>query len=122
MQPDETDLLFALIHRTPFVLPDVRVFRRNIINTISVYGFRTRNGMKGQADAYAFARGGGYIEIETKAARGAMRKEQEAWRAFCLSFGIPHLVLRALPNETQENTVSRWIDDLGRALLKDRAA
>ncbi len=108
---NETDLLHTLIERAPHHLP-VRVFRRNIINDVSVRGHRLRNGIKGQADAYAIGRGGKHIEIETKAARGAMREAQEAWRAWCVSWGIPHLVLKAAKNETPEETVGRWIEEM----------
>lgn len=118
---DETDLLHVFIARAPLTLTHVRLFRRNIINVEAKGGFRVRNGIKGQADAYALARGGAHVELETKAARGIMREAQLRWRAFCLAFGIPHLVLRALPQEDPDDTVARWIGEL-RATLESKAA
>jgi hypothetical protein len=118
---NETDLLHMLIERVPFDLPDVRVFRRNIINrVVEERGrkFTLKNGIKGQADAYALVRGGLHVELETKAARGAMRDEQWAWRSFCHRFGIPHLVLRARPDEHPSATVERWIEELTHAAVK----
>lgn len=108
----ETDLLHILIERVPHVLPHVRVFRRNVINVEARGGFRVRNGIKGQADAYALVLGGRHIEIETKAARGVMREAQERWRAYCLAFQIPHLVLRAKKDEAPVVTVERWVNEL----------
>ncbi len=109
---NETDLLHLFIERVPFALRDVRVFRRNIINVETVHGFRARNGIKGQSDAYALVRGGRVVELETKAARGVMRKAQIAWREWCLIWEIPHLVLRAEKGELPSDTVVRWIAKL----------
>lgn len=118
MKLNETDLLHLLIQRVPMTLPEVRVFRRNIINVEAKGGFRVRNGIKGQADAYAIVRGGRHVEIETKAARGTMREAQELWRTFCLTFGIPHLVLRAAKDESADSTVARWIEELRTTLTR----
>jgi len=109
---NETDLLHHFIAAVPSALPDCRVFRRNIINVETKQGFRARNGIRGQADAYCIARGGRHVEIETKAARGSLMAAQHAWRAFCITFEIPHLVLRALPDEPPPRTVARWIEEL----------
>src|SRR5690349_2412214 len=112
---NETDLLHTFIERVPHALPDVRVFRRNIINrVVEEHGrkFQLKNGIKGQSDAYALVRGGRHVEIETKAASGKMREAQERWRAFCLGWSVPHLVLRARRNETPDETVNRWTDEL----------
>ncbi len=108
----ETDLLNLLIERAPHALPHVRIFRRNILNVETKLGFRARNGIKGQSDAYAYTRGGKVVEIETKAARGTLAEAQKAWRTFCETWGIPHLVLRARPNEQPDDTVARWIEEL----------
>lgn len=120
MTTSETDLLHLFIRDAPVSLPDVRVFRRNILNVATAHGFRARNGIVGQADAYALTRGGRHVEIETKAARGRMAEAQKRWRSFCLGWGIPHLVLRALPNEEPNDTVARWISEL-RAVLREAA-
>ena len=109
---NETDLLWMLMAEVPKRLPDVRIFRRNIINTLSTQGFRAVNGIKGQGDAYALVRGGKHVEIETKAARGQLRDAQEAWRKYCQNFSIPYVVLRALSTETPEQVIARWVDEL----------
>jgi hypothetical protein len=111
----ETDLLHCLIERVPFVLPHVRVFRRNVINRTVSEGDRKytlKNGIAGQSDAYALVLGGRHVEIETKAARGVMREAQERWRAYCLAFQIPHIVLRAKKDEAPVVTVERWVNEL----------
>lgn len=120
---NETDLLHHLIQRAPLAIPGVRVFRRNIINrVVEEHGrkFQLRNGIAGQADAYALVRGGTHVEIEAKAARGVVREAQERWQAFCLEWGIPHLVIRARRGETPDETVTRWIDEL-RAVVESKA-
>lgn len=111
----ETEILMKFIATVPSVMPHVRVFRRNIVNAdVERNGrhFRARAGIKGQADAYAIVTGGGHVEIETKAAKGRMAEEQKAWRALMLSMRVPHLVLRAHPNEHPDATVERWIKEL----------
>jgi hypothetical protein len=108
----EGDLVVMLIEATPYVLPTVRIFRRPILNVQATEGFRVRAGVPGQADLYAMVKGGRHIELEAKAARGTMREKQKAWRAFCESWGVPHLVLRALPGELPGVTVNRWIEEI----------
>lgn len=112
----ETDLLHLFIERAPFVLPAVRVFRRNVINRVVEENgrkFLLKNGITGQADAYAIRKGGLHVEIETKAARGKMRTAQVAWRGWCHAWGVPHLILQARLGETSDGTVQRWIAELG---------
>ncbi len=110
---NETDLLHTLILRAPLAIPSLwRVERRNIINVTTDRGARVRNGVKGQADAFALTRGGRHIEIETKAARGVLAEAQERWRDACHAHHVPHLVLRARRNESPDDTVNRWIDEL----------
>lgn len=119
---NETDLLHHFILRAPLEIPALwRVERRNIINVATVHGARVRNGIKGQADAFALTRGGLHIELETKAARGVLAEAQERWRDACQAAGIPHLVLRARRGETPGETVTRWIDEL-RAVVESKAA
>jgi chaperonin GroEL (HSP60 family) len=108
---NETDLLHAFIARVPVVLPDVRAFRRNVINAKTAFG-RMRNGIKGQGDAYVLVRGGGHIEVEAKSATGSLRKEQRAWQAFCRAFAIPHLVVVERAGDPPTVTVERWITEL----------
>lgn len=111
---NETDLLHLFIQQVPFSLPDVRVFRRNIINVMTVHGQWARNGQPGQADAYAITRGGLHVELEAKAAAGKLAEAQRRWRAWCEDWAIPYLLLRVLTRETPERTVERWVENLQR--------
>lgn len=117
----ETQLLHAFIARVPHALPDTRVFRRNIINGQLTTGQRVRNGIKGQADAYALIHGGLHVEIEAKSARGTLTPEQRNWQSFCAKFDIPHIVLAARINESPDATVERWTDELS-ACIAARSA
>ena len=111
----EHDLLALFIREAPKALPDLRVFRRNIIRqTVNRDGreVHLRNGIPGQADAYALLKGGCHVEIETKSATGRMRAAQERWRAFCAAWGVPHLVMKARAGEEPADTVARWIEEL----------
>lgn len=112
---NETDLLHAFIAAAPYALPGVHIDRRNIINERSARGHWLRNGIIGQADAFAVYRGR-HVEIETKSARGTLRDAQARWRARCLSGLCPHLVLRARRDEAPTDTVNRWIEELTEAL------
>lgn len=117
LQVNETDLLHLFIKLTPHVIPGARVERRNIINVKSERGFRVRNGIKGQCDAFCIYRGR-HIEIETKAARGVMREAQERWRLWCFAAGTPHMVLKAAKGETPDDTVNRWVAELRAEIAK----
>jgi hypothetical protein len=111
----EHDLLALFIREAPKALPACRVFRRNIIRqTVNRDGreVHLRNGIPGQADAYALLKGGRHVEIETKSAAGRMRAAQERWRAFCAAWGVPHLVMKARAGEEPADTVARWIEEL----------
>lgn len=124
---NETPLLHKFIERVPYTIPDARVYRRNIINVLAKGRkggtFRAKNGITGQADAYAIIRGGFIIELEAKAHEGVLSDAQLRWQAFCLEFEIPHLVLRAEKDEAPDATVSRWIAELARVVreLKEAA-
>lgn len=111
----EHDLLALFIREAPKALPQLRVFRRNIINrTVTIEGRKVHlvNGIPGQGDAYALLKGGRHIEIETKAAKGTMGEAQERWRDFCAAWGVPHLVMKARKDEPSDTTVTRWIEEL----------
>ena len=111
----EHDLLALFIREAPKALPTVRVFRRNIIRRKVVIEGRPVmlvNGIPGQGDAYALLRGGRHVEIETKDAKGRMGEAQIRWRAFCASWGVPHLVMKARKDEPSDTTVTRWIEEL----------
>lgn len=118
--------------------PNVRLFRRQIIDRTvkDVHTnriFQVKAGVVGQADIYGFVKKdipGEWVscgadlwpreaqirtipvEIECKGARTRVSDEQKAWRAFCLSWGIPHLELRAQADETEAMTVTRWCVEL----------
>jgi hypothetical protein len=115
----ETELLMKFIAEVPEHMPNVRVFRRTIINAEVARGgrnFRIKAGIKGQADAYAYVDGGRVVEIETKAAKGRLLEEQIAWRSFCAERRIPHIVLRARRGEHPAETVDRWIIELRKTI------
>ena len=112
---NETDLLHTLILQAPHALRGIHIDRRNIINERSARGHWLRNGITGQADAFAIYRGQ-HVELETKAARGALRDAQRAWRDRCLGGLCPHLVLKARAAEPPEDTVNRWIAEIAEAL------
>lgn len=121
MQLNETDLLHIFIERAPHTIPGIHVERRNIINERSARGHWLKNGVIGQADAFAIYRGV-HVELETKAARGAMADAQKCWRIRCLNPPMggpslcPHLVLKAGKAELPEQTVTRWIEELSQAI------
>lgn len=111
----EHDLLALFLRAAPKALPAVRVFRRNIIRrSVEIDGRKVHlvNGIPGQGDAYALVQGGRHIEIETKAAKGAMREAQERWREFCASWGVAYVMLRARKGEAPAATVARWCEEL----------
>jgi hypothetical protein len=119
----ELELMRFFMAECAVHLPNVRVFRRDIINAdVQKNGrhFHMRAGIKGQADLYAYVDGGRVVELETKAARGTLADEQKTWRAFCIERRIPHLVLRAKPKEYPAETVERWIAEL-RAVVAQTA-
>ena len=115
----EHDLLALFIREAPKALPACRVFRRNSIRqTVNRDGreVHLRNGIPGQADAYALLKGGCHVEIETKSATGRMRAAHERWRTFCAAWGVPHVVLHARAGESPGQTVARWCEELGRTI------
>lgn len=101
----------------------VRLFRRNIVNQ-TVADIHTgkvhqvKAGINGQADVYGYVirtRGSMYavnVEVEFKGVKTRVTKEQIAWQEFCASWQIPHIVLRAMPNEETADTLGRWIAEL----------
>jgi hypothetical protein len=115
----EHDLLALFIRAVPEALPNVRVFRRNIIRRkvmINRIPVMLVNGIPGQGDAYAIVKGGRHIEIEAKSSKGVMRPGQKRWRLFCGIWGITHLVVKGSKDELVEETVARWVEEL-RAVL-----
>jgi|GEM_PF-2930006 len=115
----ESQLQQALLLTAPTGLPSWRLFRRNIGSATMRGGFEVKFGIKGQCDLYGLIRGGQHVEIELKAAGKRIKpgSDQDTWRAWCLSWNVPHVVLTGLKNETVDETVSRWIEEL-RALQR----
>lgn len=74
--------------------PDVRFLIRNVGKFV-VGEHRVRVGIKGQADIEGILRGGRHIEIELKNIHTPQTAEQKAWQAWCTTWGIPYLLLRA---------------------------
>lgn len=124
----ESSLQVALLLAAPRELPDLRLFRRNIGAVRFMGGQPTSSkravqfGIAGQSDLYALVRGGMHIEIELKAASAPKRPppDQEAWANWCKSWGVPHIVLRGEKEETVEQTVKRWCNELRNLLEQSR--
>ena len=107
----ESTLKVALLLDAPRLLPNLRLFQRNV----GAARFKSRVvkfAVAGQADLYGYWRGGRSLEIELKAAKGVMSPEQLGWEAWCHAWSVPHIVLRELAGETGESTVKRWCAEL----------
>jgi hypothetical protein len=107
----ESTLQWELLKLAPQRLPSLRLFRRNVAAG-RIDGRFMRFGIAGQADLYGIWRGGSLIELELKQARGQKREAQARWAAFCCEWGVTYLFLRALPAESQQQTVDRWIREI----------
>jgi hypothetical protein len=113
----EGDLMWKFIQSVPWAIPTARPFRRSILNVEAINKrtgehFRAKAGVEGQCDIYLLLRGGRIVEVETKARRGVLSPAQRAWRAFCLEWGIPHIVLQEKRGETPDETVNRWLGEI----------
>lgn len=109
--PSETSLQRILLLRAPERLPELRLFRRNVV-AVQVGGRGVRAGIAGQSDLYGYVRGGHVIEVEVKGVRTPVTPEQRAWAAWCEEWRIPHLMLRAKRGEAPDETVERWCQEL----------
>lgn len=107
----EAELQAAFLLAAPSRIPSLRLFRRNT-GTVRIGPRVVRFGVPGMSDLYGYFKGGRAIELELKAASGHMTPEQEAWRAFCEGWGVTHLVLKAKKEESVEETVGRWCDEI----------
>lgn len=119
----ELTKLFLIAYRRP----NVRLFRRNIINT-TVRHLHTdevmnlKSGQVGQADLTGYARRGnktGFsvpIEIELKGFGTPVSDEQVNWETWCKDWGIVYMRLRANKNETSGETCARWTFEVDRFL------
>lgn len=104
-----------LLLQAPKLLPDIRLFRRNVGVSKAVYkGVEryVRFGIKGQCDLWGTFRGGLHVELECKAHNGTLDEHQEAWRDWCLSWGVPWLLLQEQPGEAPLDCVVRWCGEI----------
>lgn len=108
----ETTTQRLLLLTAPQRLPDLRLFRRNVGVARAASGNMVRFGIKGLPDVYGLWKGGKYIELELKSKTGRLTPEQAAYRAWCERWGVPHLVLIQRAGETDEETVTRWIQEI----------
>lgn len=108
----ESQLQAALLLALPARLPDVRFFRRNV-GAAKMHGVTVRFAIPGQCDLYGVTRGGRHLEVELKAAGKRLEPDQKTWAAWCTEWRVPHIVLTGRAGETVEETVERWIRELG---------
>jgi len=112
----ESDYIAPLLIRAPYVIPTLRLFRRQIM--VARRGDRVmRAGVPGQADLYGYVQGGRCVEIELKGVDGRQSDEQRAWQAFCASWGVPYVLLRATRGEARRQTIERWCGELKAQLI-----
>jgi len=97
-----------LLLEAPRALAGLRLFRRSV-GAVKIDPRFIRFAVPGQCDLYGFWRGGRSIELEVKAAGGALSPNQRAWRDFCLEWGIPWIELRPYPPEDVRQTLDRWL-------------
>ncbi len=109
----ESELQARLLLVAPERLPTLRLFRRNV-GKARIRGYEVRFGLPGQCDLYGYLRGGRTIEIELKAPgkRIVAGSDQDRWRAWCVGWGVPHVVLTGAFGETVEETAERWCAEL----------
>jgi hypothetical protein len=117
----ESQLQTALLLAAPGRLPSLRLFRRNVGEARMRGGYTVSFGLPGQCDLYGFVRGGRVIEIELKAAGKKIKpgSDQDKWRAWCLEWGVPHVVLTGGKGETVGETVERWIRELANLIQEE---
>lgn len=101
----------TLLLEAPKVLPDLRLFRRQIMSG-RIEGRRMSAGIKGQADVYGLWKGGLAVELELKSLTGRPTPEQIVWREFCRAWGVPHLTLKPQKMESLHTTVARWLEEI----------
>ena len=112
----ETDQLQpALLLVIPYRLPTLRLFRRNNA-TVRIEGRVVKFGIKGSPDFYGVVDGGKHVEVELKASRGRLSPEQKVFRSWCVEHRVPYVNPTARADETIEQTVERWCDEIGLAV------
>lgn len=113
--PIELTLQRMLLTRAATALPDVRMFRRNVMRVQTDDGRVVKNGIKGQADIHGYVKRNPLaipFEVELKSAEGSLSPEQKAWAAFCDAWRVPYVVLQQHHQETLDETVNRWLSEL----------
>lgn len=100
------------VARATAAFPDVRFLIRNVGSAV-IGESRVRFGIKGMADIEAIKRPNIHLEIELKNTHTPHTREQKAWQAWCESWGIPYLLLRAQASDP----FAQWLDETRRFLL-----
>jgi hypothetical protein len=122
----ESPLQRLFLLRAPSAFPNLRFFRRNVgfVKYEDANGKErgVRFGIKGQADSYAITDGGGHIEVEFKAYNGHLSEAQATWKVWCLDHGVPWILLRGSKEESDRETVERWVHEFAILLRDLRAA
>jgi hypothetical protein len=115
----ESQLQVKLLLVAPERFPDLRLFRRNVGSARMQGGHVVQFAIPGQCDLYGVTRGGKcHLEVELKAAGKRLEPDQKNWASWCASWGIPHIVLTGGKDETVEETVDRWCDELRELLSR----
>lgn len=118
----ESRLQAKLLLEAPKRFADMRLFRRNIGSATMRGGYTVNFGIPGQADLYAIVRGGRHVEIELKSVGKTLEPDQRNWASWCAEWGIPHIMLQAKKDETDEEVIDRWCGELEKLLDAPAAA
>jgi hypothetical protein len=110
----ESRLQAKLLLEAPKRFADLRLFRRNIGSATMRGGYTVAFGIPGQCDLYGVTRGGRHLEIELKSVgkRVAPGSDQDNWANWCAEWGIPYAVLTAKKNETDDEVIDRWCNEI----------
>ena len=115
----ESRLQTKLLLAAPARFPALRLFRRNVGSAVMKGGYTVQFAIPGQADLYGIVRGTSkHLEIELKNVGEKLKPDQRTWAAWCAEWGIPHIVLTAMKDETDDQTIERWCGELYLLLLK----
>lgn len=115
----ESDYGASLQARCSIEFRDVRLFKRST-GVIQLEERVFRAGIPGQCDFYALGKGGRHYEIELKRERGRLSEAQGAWKDWCLTWGIPWILLQVQRGEAPPVTIARWVDELRRFFSSPR--
>ena len=112
----EVELRRLYVARATREFPTTRFFIENV-GTAMIGESRVRFGIKGKPDISAITRPNLLSYIELKNIRTPHTKEQQAWQAWCVSWGIPYLLLRAQSDDPIEEWIMRtreFLEGVGR--------